>query len=185
MSLLDKIADKARNTTGKMRGPALVLSSIADYVAGTYDEMTGHKSELGKLAGEDSGMRDYQLYHNTARASMVGEGAAGVAAARYCPSKITVYMLGVDIVTRLSNILSSAGREKSDLNVTGAIGTARTLAYKVAGKLKRSKGEAEVKDEDPFDDADFQVPPAKPAADAEDEDPLASVEQDDTGNKLF
>lgn len=198
MSLLDKIADKARNTTGKMRRPAIILSSIADYVAGTHDEMTGHKRELGKLVGEDGGMRDYQLYGKTTQAGMLGEGVAAMLAAEYCPSTAAAYTLGADCVVRSANFLVSKGKRireakqdgvlHSEENYTGVIGIVRAIGCKLAGRLKRSKGDAEAEPEDdPFSDEDFQVPQAKPAADAkdDDEDPLASVEQDDTGNKLF
>jgi len=198
MSLLDKIAEKARNTTGKLKGPAIVFSSIVDYVAGTHEEMTAHKEELGKQVGAAaSGMRDYQLYGNTTNASILGEGIATILASEYCPSMAVVYTLGVDTTVRSANLLVSMIRRRKEIkksgvphteeNLTGIIGTVRAIGYKLTGKLKRDEDDAELEDDDPFDDATSQIS-TTPAADAEDDDEgpdFGMGEEDDSGNALF
>ena len=138
MSLLDKLHDKALTTKkNHLKYPLIIASSIADWFAGTADEIKGH-GEAAKASGEE---RDYKLYETGVKGAAMGEIGA-YAAAVYTRNMVGL-PIGVDLIVRDTNLFVSmikrnkqvrAGQPLSDLNVTGLIGTVRTLAYKLANK---------------------------------------------------
>lgn len=168
MSLLDKLADKACNTKGAMRYPALILSGVADWVAGTYDEARKHDNSLADDENEHAQPSDYRLCRAVKGTCAVGEGFAFKYAMMY---RLTVptYLLGADLVVRDLNLFGSLIMRAKDaeegarrsINLTGLIGSARTLGYKLADRLRRDESEAEP-------EAEIEAEPdPEPAADTE------------------
>lgn len=149
MSLLDKLHDKALSATKKhVKYPLLIASGIADWFVGTYDEIKGH-GEAAKASGEE---RDYKLYVEGIQGAAFGEVGA-YAAAVYTGNKAVALPLAADLLVRNANALISSYKdfkriEKDpdaerviNVDLTGAIGTARTLAYKIANRRRRSDAE--------------------------------------------
>lgn len=147
MSLLDKIAEKARSTKGAMRYPALVLSGLTDYFAGTDEEMTAHDSALQEDVEEGNSTKaDYLLYGGSMATGILAEAYALGMAVHHNNLKV-IYVVGADIVPRAFNsVLSMQEARKGidkDRPIMGLIGIARTLGYKLADRLKRSEDEPE------------------------------------------
>lgn len=163
MNLLDKLHDKALNAKKKhVKYPLLVLSGIVDWFAGTYDEINGH----GTAAQASEEEKDYKLYENGVKGAALGEVGA-YAATVYTGSKAAL-VLAADILVRELNAIISVHKSTKrlkedpdsglgiDWDLTGAIGTVRTLAYKLGGRFGRSDAEPE----EPIDYEDMEdIPP--------------------------
>lgn len=198
MSLLDNIVKKTVKQKKHLKYPALLLSGVAEWVAGTYEEAKANKRTLRDKENESVGKRDYALYQAGTDLGMLTE-CGTLCTAYYSRNLPLMYGVGADCLIRLVNNIiylqkkddQEPGSKHDPQDFTGLIGTARTIAYKLAGKLKRDGGDVEVKleeDEDPFGDADFQMSSAKPVADAEDDDDgpdFGMGDEGDSGNELF
>lgn len=139
MSLLDKLHDKALGQKKKhLRYPLLVASGIADYLAGTYEEHQRHKDKF-KDSGDDlaESVRNYSLYTDGTYASLTGEILAGQYGMTRWPLP-AVYLLTADVLVRSMNRLV-----KPKENWIGIIGSARSLGYRLADRLKHGEDEAE------------------------------------------
>lgn len=147
MSLLDKLHDKALSATKKhVKYPLLIASGIADWFAGTYGEIKGH----GEAAKASEDKKDYTLYEEGIKGAAFGEAGA-YAAAVYTGNKAVALPLAADLLVRAINGSISVNRvpkrvkenpdAEYDVDLTGAIGTARTLAYKLANRRRRSGAE--------------------------------------------
>lgn len=177
MSLLDKLHDKALSATKKhVKYPLLVVSGIADWIAGTYGEIKGH-GEAAKASGEE---RDYKLYEDGIQSAAFGEVGA-YAAAVYTGNKAVALPLAADLLVRNTNALISVYKdfkriEKDpdaerviNVDLTGAIGTARTLAYKLVNKSKRSDAVAEPAEDDGTEETPLIFPDPLPEPIPDDE----------------
>lgn len=144
MSLLDKLHDKALEQKGNRKHSLLIASGIIDYAVGTHEEVTAHRTELKNTQDERVGKKDYQLYTSAEMHSLLGEGCLLV----YLISQYLqgpYYMVTADILTRCVNILRT--KKKSNRNISGLIGTARTLGYKIADKFRRNEIEPEIEED--------------------------------------
>lgn len=157
MELLEKIVRKAVRQKRHLKYPALLLSGVAEWIGGTYEEGKANKETLTNRGSESVGERDYTVYQSGRTMTMLG----------HCYLLWTmrpgegpwVYALAADGMARAGNMLvrelkkgkSGQAHELELYESVGLIGTVRTLAYKLAGRLKRSddepKPEAEIEED--------------------------------------
>lgn len=156
MSLIDKLHDKALSTKKKhLRYPLLFVSGIADWVAATYEEMNAYKKTL--TSGEDERVepeKDYLLFYCTHGPPAVMAEVIAFAYALTHHLKVPILLLAADLGVREANILASMGKKfdsesgkAPEMNMTGLIGTARSLGYKLADRLRRDEDEPEIEPE--------------------------------------
>lgn len=139
MNLLDKITDKALKSKKKyLKYPALALLGMVDYAVGTHEEITGHKDAASAESTED-----YQLYTAGLTGACLAEVSVFYRAIQYrwLPG---IAAVGADIIVRDINLFANAvkrskeftegGAVRSGINLTGIIGTARSLISKYASR---------------------------------------------------
>ena len=182
MRLLEKIVGKALKIKKKdLKYPALMLSGVAEWVIGTQEEGKANKKMLTDGNNAFVGPKDYALHQAGMAGATLAEGYV-FWKAFLSGNRTVTYAITADLLTRVVNDIKG-----SEGFTTGIIGTVRTIGYKLTGKLKRDEDDAELEDDNPFDDATSQIS-TTPVADAEDDDEgpdFGMGDEDDSENTLF